>query len=453
MGSAPTQDLFGELEARLAGRVIRPASEGYDAARAIHNGMINRRPSAIAQCTGTADVLEAVNFARKHGGPATVRAGGHSAAGHCVHDDALMIDLSGMKGVHVDPARRTARAGAGVLLGEFDRETQVYGLATTMGTVRATGIAGLTLGGGVGWLSRRFGFACDNLISADVVTADGRVLRASETENPDLLWGLRGGGGNFGIVTSFEYRLHEVGTVVGGLLGHPRERARDVYRFHRDFMRSAPDEITAHVAQLTTPDGHPATGIALCYSGALEDADRTLGPLRKFGPPIMDMVGPMPYCQVQSMLDPMMPPGLRNYWTGGYIDTLTDAAIDTLVEAVGTIPSPYSAVVLEHHGGASARIAPDATAFPHRSAECLLVIVGLWKDPAEDEVNKNWARGLWKAMEPYSSGAAYANLLGSDDSGRTRGAYGPNYEKLAALKKKYDPENFFRHNMNIAPAV
>jgi FAD/FMN-containing dehydrogenase len=452
MSTAAIPDPYVELERRMSGRVLRPGNDAYDAARKIYNGMIDRRPCAIAQCSGTADVLEAVNFARSRGLAITVRGGGHSGAGHCIADDALMIDLSTMKGVHVDPVQRTARAAPGVLLGEFDRETQVYGLATTMGTVRATGISGLVLGGGVGWLSRRFGHSCDNMLSADVVTADGRVLRASATENQDLFWGLRGGSGNFGIVTSMEFRLYPVGNVIGGLLGHPRQKARDVFRFQLDTMRAAPDELTAHVALLTTPEGHPATGLACCYSGPSENADRIIGPLRQFGPPVMDMVGEMPYCQLQSMLDPMFSPGMRNYWTGGYIERMTDEAIDALVEATGTIPSPYSAVLLEYHGGAAGRIAPDANAFPHRSAECLLVIMSIWADPAADEENTGWARRLWKAMEPYSSGAAYSNLLGIDDLGRSRGAFGSNYDRLAALKKKYDPDNFFCHNQNIAPA-
>jgi FAD/FMN-containing dehydrogenase len=321
-----------------------------------------------------------------------------------------------------------------------------------MGTVRGTGIAGLTLGGGVGWLTRRFGYTCDNLLSADVVTADGRALRASATENSDLFWGLRGGSGNFGVATSFEYQLHPVGMVVGGIVGHPRERARDLYAFHREYLKTAPDEITSHIVLITTPDGHAGAGIGLCYSGALEDADRVVGPLRKWGPPVMDMVQPMPYCVLQSMLDPMMPNGLRNYWTGGFIETFSDEAADTLLEATGNMPSPMSMVLVERHGGAAGRIAPDVTAFPHRSAEGLLVITAIWKDSTEDEVNITWARNVWKAMQKYSSGAGYSNLLGIDDLGRSRGAYGPNYDKLAALKKKYDPDNFFCFNQNIPPA-
>jgi FAD/FMN-containing dehydrogenase len=452
MSTAATPDIFAELEGRLAGRVIRPGSDGYEAGRAIYNAMIDRRPSAIARCAGTADVLEAVRFARERGIAATVRSGGHSCAGYCVQDDALIIDLGGMKGVHVDPAQLTARAAAGVNIGEFDRETQVYGLVTTMGTVRGTGIAGLTLGGGVGWLTRRFGYTCDNLLSADVVTADGRVLRASATENEDLFWGLRGGGGNFGIVTSFEYRLHRLGPITGGLLLHPRERAGELLRFHREYTRAAPEEVTAHTALMHTPDGFPAAGVALCYSGAPEDTDKVLGPLRQYGPPLMDMVGPMPYCVLQGMLESMMPSGLRNYWTGGYIDKLTDEAIDTLVEASANAASPLSVVVVEHHGGAAARIPVDATAFPHRGAECLLAVMALWKDPAEDEANIKWARSVWKAMQPFSSGAGYMNLFGVDDVGRSRGAFGSNYDRLAALKKKYDPDNFFCHNQNIPPA-
>jgi FAD/FMN-containing dehydrogenase len=399
-----------------------------------------------------ADVREALQFAQRHGLPVTVRGGGHSAAGYSLADNALLIDLSTMKGVRVDPVRRTARAAAGAILGEFDRETQVFGLATTMGTNTVTGLAGLALGGGVGWLSRRLGLTCDNLLSADMVTADGRVVHASATENQELFWGLRGGGGNFGIVTSFEFGLHPVGPVVGGMLIHPLARARDLYRWHRDYVRTAPDELVTHLALVTTPDGHPAAAILVCYSGEPEHAEKAIRPLRDFAPALADLVHPMTYCQMQGMLDHLFPPGIRCYWTGGCLREVTDEAIDALIEAATPMPSPRSMVALEYHTGAAARVVPDATAYAHRGAEGLLVIAGMWPDPAHDGENIRWGRETWKAVQSYCSGT-YSNLLGIDDAGRSRASFGSNYDRLAILKKKYDPDNFFRHNQNIVPAA
>jgi FAD/FMN-containing dehydrogenase len=451
MSTAIAHDLFDELRRNMAGQIFRPGAPGYDSARKIFNGMIDRKPSAIAQCTGVADVIAAAQFAQRHGLPVTVRGGGHSAAGYCLADNALLIDLSAMRGVRVDPANWTARGAAGTILSEFDRETQVFGLATPLGTNSTTGLAGLVLGGGVGWLSRRFGLTCDNLLSADVVTAGGRVVHASATENEDLYWGLRGGGGNFGIVTSFEFKLHRVGQVVGGMLIHPVTRARDLYRFHRDYVRMAPDEIVTHVALVTTPDGHPAVAILVCYSGALEHAEKTIRPLREFATPVADLIQTMSYCQMQAMFDHLFPPGIRCYWTGGCLEEVTDEAIDALVRSAMPMPSHRSTVALEYHTGAVSRVAPDATAFSHRGAEAMLVIAGLWSDSTEDEVNIRWGRETWRAMQRYSSGT-YSNLLGIDDDGRARASFGANYDRLAALKVKYDPQNFFRHNQNVVPA-
>ncbi|PWU07430.1 MAG: hypothetical protein C5B51_10030 [Terriglobia bacterium] len=453
MSLAPAHDQFDELRRSLAGPMLRPGAAAYDSARKIFNGMIDRKPCAIAQCTGVADVLAALEFAQRHGLPITVRGGGHSAAGYALADNALLIDLSTMRGVRVDPVKRTARAAAGAILGEFDRETQVFGLATPLGTNTITGLAGLALGGGVGWLSRRFGLTCDNLLSADMVTADGRVVHASATENEDLFWGLRGGGGNFGIVTSFEFQLHPVGpVVVAGMLVHPLARAWDLYRFHRDYIRTAPEEIVTHLALVTTPDGHPAATILVCYSGDPEHAEKTIRPLREFAPAVADLIHPMSYCQMQAMLDHLFPPGIRCYWTGGCLPEVTDDAIGALIQAATPMPSSHSAVALEYHTGAASRVAPDATAYAHRGAEALVVIAGMWHDPAQDEVNIRWGRETWKAMRPHSQGT-YSNLLGIDDDGRARASFGVNYDRLAILKKKYDPQNIFRHNQNVVPSA
>jgi FAD/FMN-containing dehydrogenase len=451
MHTGASTDRLESLQRNMAGRVLRPGSAEYESARGIFNGMIDRKPYAIAHCTGTADVIESLRFAHEHGLPVTVRGGGHSAAGHSLSDHALLIDLSTMKGVYVDPVRQTARAAAGTILGEFDRETQVFGLATTLGTNTITGLAGLTLGGGVGWLSRRFGLTCDNLISADMVTVDGRVVRASESENEDLFWGLRGGGGNFGIVTSFEFQLQQVGGVVGGMLVYPIESARDLSRWHRDYMRVAPDELAAHLALVTTPDNHPAVALLVCYSGDAENAERALQPLRQFREPLADMLKPMSYCQMQALFDHLFPPGIRCYWTGGCLPEVTDDAIDALIGSVMPMPSRHSAVGLEYHTGAASRIASDATAYAHRGAEAILVVAGMWSDAEHDEVNVRWGREVWQNLQPFSDGA-YLNLLGVDDDGRAR-VFGSNYERLAQLKQKYDPQNFLRHNQNIIPAA
>jgi len=451
VSTAASADRFDSLQRNIAGRVLKPGSAEYETSRKIFNGMIDRRPCAIARCTGTADVIEALRFAQEHGIPVTVRGGGHSAAGHSLSDHALLIDLSAMKGVHVDPKRCTASASAGTILGEFDRETQVFGLATTLGTNTITGLSGLALGGGVGWLSRRFGLTCDNLLSADMVTAEGRVVHAGAGEHEDLLWGLRGGGGNFGIVTSFEFQLHAVGEVVGGMLVYPADRARDLYRWHRDYMRTAPDEIVAHAALVTTPDNHPAVAILVCYSGDPDKAERTIQPLRDFGPPVADMLRRMSYCQMQAVFDHLFPPGIRCYWTGGCLPEVTDDAIDALIDSVMPMPSPRSAVGFEYHTGAASRVAPDATAYAHRGAEAILVVAGMWPDAAHDDENMRWGREVWRNLQPYSDGA-YSNLLGVDDDGRAR-VFGSNYERLALLKKKFDPQNFFRHNQNIIPAA
>jgi FAD/FMN-containing dehydrogenase len=444
-----------EFKTKFSGELLRPGDENYDAARRIWNGMIDKKPALIARCAGVADVLAAVEFARSNQLQAAIRAGGHNAAGKALCDGGIVIDLSGMRGIRVDPVVRTARAQGGVLWGQFDRETQAFGLATTGGLVSTTGIAGLTLGGGLGWLMGRHGLSCDNLISADVVTADGNFLTASAGQNEDLFWGLRGGGGNFGIATSFEYRLHPVGAVLGGMVIHPLANGRDVLRFYREYTSNAPDELTAYAAAFTSPDGMPSLGIALCYCGDnLENGERLLAPLRKFGPPAADLLRPMKYTELQSMLDPAVPHGRLSYWKANQLADFSDQAIDTFVESACAMVSPLTWALIEHHHGAASRAGPQETAFRHREAPYELVIISLWTDPAESKQNICWTREFFEAMRPFFSGGVYVNALGEDEGAeRVRAAYGENYDRLTDLKRKYDPANFFRLNQNIHPTM
>ena len=441
-----------EFKASLRGELLHPHDAGYDEARAVWNAMIDKNPALIARCLGTVDVMSAVNFARTHNLTVSVRGGGHNVAGNAVCDGGLMIDLSPMKGIRVDPSRRTARVEPGVIWSEVNRETQAFGLATTGGTVSHTGVAGLTLGGGLGWLMATHGLTCDNLLSVDVVTADGQLLTASESENPDLFWALRGGGGNFGIVTSFELKLHPVGPmVVGGMVLYPIAQAKEVLRFYREYARNAPDELTAFAGFMTTPDGLPVVGIIVGWFGPLEEAEERLEPVRSFGPPIADLVGPIPYEQLQKMLDDAAPFGLQRYWKSGYFKELGDDLLDLIIERAAAKTSPMSVVILFHLHGACARVDPTSTAFAHREDQWDFDIISQWMDPAETDRHVEWARTFWQAVEPFSQGV-YVNHLDADDSaGRVRSAYGPNYERLVAVKTQYDPGNFFRLNNNIVP--
>jgi FAD binding domain/Berberine and berberine like len=441
----------------VRGRVLRAGEDGYDAARSIWNGMIDRRPAVIVRCAGAGDVVGAVNFARDHDLALAVRGGGHSAAGSSVCDRGLMIDLSPMKGIRVDPARATARAEPGLTWGEFDRETQAFGLATTGGVVSTTGIAGLTLGGGIGWLGRTHGLSCDNLLSVDVVTADGRLLTASAEENPDLFWAVRGGGGNFGVVTSFEYRLHKVGpTVLGGLLIWPRPMARDVLRLFRDFTQAAPENASAYAGLGTSPDGVPIVVVIAFYHGPTTDGaagEKLFQPLRAFGPPVADMLQPMPYAAAQQMLDALNPPGNRVYWKSAILQQLGDDVLDAVIDNAASCPSPLSAALIEFYGGAINRVGVQDTAYPLRDATYALNAISMWTDPAQDDANIRWSRGLWEAMQPFSPGSVYVNFLGVGDDAedRVRAAYGPNYSRLAQIKAAYDPANLFHLNHNIKP--
>ena len=439
------------LRSSVRGRIVRPEDPDYDEIRKIHNGMVDRKPSVIVRCTGTADVLECVRVAREHGILVSVRGGGHSVVGFCVCDGGLMIDLAEARSVRVDPVARTARAQGGATWGDFDHETHPYGLATTGGIMRTTGIAGLTLAGGQGLLMRKYGLSCDNLLSADVVTADGRLVTASADENPDLFWGLRGGGGNFGIVTSFEFRLHPVRTVLGGLLIYPLDQARGIIKAYDAFMADAPDEISAAGVLATLPDGTKAFGILLAHCGEPEEAENVVGTMRNFGPLLADQVAVMPYPAVQKIAENFNPRGLRNYWKNCYIPGIGDAAIDVMLDYHKRSPSPFTHQVLYTFGGAIARVGRDDTAAACRDARHAFIAIGMWENEASDKEQIAYVRDLWSAMQQFSSGGFYPNYEG-EVSGHLEAAFGSGkYERLLALKRKYDPDNFFRLNQNIDP--
>jgi FAD/FMN-containing dehydrogenase len=444
-------DAVAGLQAQLRGPLLRPGDDGYDAARRVWNAMIDRRPALIARCAGAADVIAAVTFAREHGLLLSIKGGGHNVPGAAVCDDGLMLDLSPMKGVRVDPLRRTARAEPGVTWGELDAEAQAFGLATIGVDVSSVGIAGVTLGGGFGWLVRSHGLACDTLLSVDVVTADGRFLTASATENTDLFWGMRGGGGNFGIATSFEYQLRPVGQLLAGLLLYPLAQANDVLTFYRESSRTAPDELTVWAIFVTAPDGAPMLALFVCYNGDGGAAHRAVQPLRDFGPPLADHVGPMSYRQVQTMFDTAFPAGRQSYWKSSFLGELSDDAIDILVARFATVPSPQSAVLIEPLGGAVSRVDKDETAFYHRDAPYSFLIVSVWPDRTASEQNIQWTDEFWQAMQAFSTGGVYVNYVGEEGDDRVKAAYGRNYDRLVAVKNTYDPTNLFRLNQNIRP--
>ncbi len=451
------------LAARVRGEVITPGNDGYDTARQVWNAMIDKYPALIVRCTGVADVLNAVTFARSHNLLVAVRGGGHNVAGNATCDGGMVIDLSPMKSIRIDPIRRVARAEPGLTWGEFDHETQAFGLALPGGIQSTTGIAGFTLGGGFGYLTRKHGLTCDNLLSADVITADGQFLTASASENTDLFWGLRGGGGNFGIVTSFEFRLFPLGPVLGGMLIYPAARAKEVLRFYREYVSTVPDELFTIPAFTTAPaaphvpphlHGKPVLNILICYAGRPEEGERIVHPLRAFGPPEVDLVDTKPYTEVQTLLDAANPPGRLNYWKAEYLTGYSDEAIETMVNYVTQRPSPFSKVLLAHLEGAISRVDHDETAYVHRDAPFLLNINSMWTDAQESARHIGWARDFWAAMQPFSAGGVYVNFLSNEGEDRIKAAYDPKtYERLVALKNKYDPTNFFRLNQNIKPTT
>jgi FAD binding domain/Berberine and berberine like len=436
-----------------AGEVVCPGDPGYDTAREVFNGMIDRRPLAVIRAVEASDVVGCISFARRHDLALSVRGGGHSVAGNAVRDGAVMLDLSGMTAVRVDPETQTVRAGPGLTLGELDRATQAFGLATTLGVVSTTGIAGLTLGGGLGWLNGRYGLACDNLISADVATADGQLLRASAQENEDLFWGIRGGGGNFGVVTSFEYQLHPVDLVLAGGLSYPGDMAPRVLRYYDDFVKTAPDELSTAASLGLSPAGEPTLSIAVCFCGPIDDGERVLRPLRTFQSPLDDGIQPMPYTVLQSARDEGFPFGRLHYWKSGWLREVTDGAIQTLLRFLAQMPSSASGVGLQQLHGAASRVAPSATAFPHRAEQYDFLIGSQWSDATDSDRNVQWTRALFEAMQPHLEESVYVNNLGDEGPGRVQAAYGENYPRLAAIKKAYDPDNLFRSNQNIDPST
>jgi FAD/FMN-containing dehydrogenase len=453
--SPASAEAVGELAGKFSGQLLQPADASYDAARRVHNGLIDKHPAVIAQCSGVADVVDALGLARKLSLEVAVRGGGHNVAGRAAIEGGLMLDLSPMKGIHVDPAARLARVQGGVTWAALNRETQLHSLAVTGGVVSSTGVAGLTLGGGLGWLMGKHGMALDNLRSVELVSADGRALRADDDENADLFWATRGGGGNFGVATSFEFELHPVGpTVTGGLVAHPFERARDLLRFYRDFTASLPDELTVFGGLIHAADGSGTklAAIVTCHCGPVAVGEAAVRPLKQFASPLMDAIGPMPYCQLNGMLDGAYPKGALNYWKSSFLDQLSDGAIDTMVECFARCPSPMAQLLIEHFHGAVTRVAVDATAFPHRRDGYNFLVLGEWMKPGDTDRCIAWVRQTYAAMQPFISAGRYVNYLGDDESGDpVAAAYGPNYRRLQQIKAKYDPDNLFHMNQNIRP--
>ena len=460
--SIPAQDLDA-LRANLRGKLCLPGEAGYDAARTIWNAMIDRRPAAIVRAAGASDVIHAVNFAREHKLLLSVRGGGHNIAGNAVCEGGLMLDLTPMKSVRIDPVHKTARVEPGVTLGEYDREAQTFGLATPLGINSTTGVAGFTLGGGFGWTSRKLGMTVDNLLAADVVTADGKLLRASAEENPELFWAIRGGGGNFGVVTSFKYKLHPVGPqVIAGLIVHPFAQSKELIQEYRKFVASAPDDVTAWIVLRKAPPlpflpaewhGREILVFAVCALGDLQKAEKAVAPLRAIGKPIADVIGPAPFAAWQQAFDPLLTPGSRNYWKSHDFMQLVDGLIQTVLDAVSKLPSPDCEVFIGNLGAAVNRVPADATAYPHRDVEFIMNVHTRWSDASQDQACIAWARQLFDAAAPFATGGVYVNFMPEDETSRVQiGAYGRNYERLAKAKAKYDPNNLFRMNQNIKPA-
>jgi len=439
------------LRAGFIGELFEPKDASYNQARKIWNASVDKRPGLIARCSGIADAIAAINFGRENNLLTAIRGGGHNVGGRGLCDDGLVIDLSRMRSVFVDTATQRVRVQGGATLGDLDRETHVFGLAVPTGIVPKTGIGGLTLGGGVGWLVRKYGMTIDNLVSVQVVSADGRVLTAGLSENDDLFWALRGGGGNFGVVASFEFQTLSVDTVLGGFLLYPREAAFDVIRHYRDYIQSAPDELTAYAALLHGPDGTPLVGIISCYCGSIADGERVLRPLRTFGAPVMDGIQPLPFPAMQSLLAPAFPDGNQNYWKSTLQRELSDDAIRLIVDHGKRMSSPLSFVVLENYGGAAARVSKDATAYPHRDLPWDILFIAQWTQVEETAIHRDWARSGEEMLRPFSANAHLLSALDVETDEVVNTAFGQNLQRLAAIKKKFDPDNFFRVNQNIKP--
>lgn len=446
----------------MQGDLVAPGEPGFDTFRRVFNAMIDRYPALIIRPRCPEDVQRAVTFARQHDLPLSVRGGGHNVAGSAVCDGGLMLDLGLLKSIQIDPGRRMAVAQPGLVLGEVDAATQAFGLATPLGTASITGIAGLTLGGGIGWLNGNHGLACDNVAAAEVVTADGMLLRASTTEHPDLYWAIRGGGGNFGVVTSFTYALHPVGRVLSGSLVYPPTQTRAALRFYHEFCRTCPDELSTIANLATDDDGRTVMTIAYSWCGPLEAAEPALRALRRFGSPTEDTAEVMDYCTLQRVIDERFPAERQHYWKTNFLTELSDAAIDTLLHFAAERPSPASvhgavgpsraSIGFQHVHGAAARVGSAATAFPHRRDHHDFLILSQWSDPADAEPHIAWTRAFFEAMRPFAERAVYVNGLGVEGEERVREAYGENYERLAQIKARYDPTNLFRANQNIQPA-
>jgi FAD/FMN-containing dehydrogenase len=449
------EERAAELAGELEGSLLTPRDAAYDEARRLHNGLIDKRPALIARCHGAADVVRAIAFAREHALEISVRGGGHNVAGRACTDGGLMIDLSEMRAVDVDPETRTARVQGGANWNDLNAAAGEHGLAVTGGAISTTGVAGLTLGGGLGWLMGLHGLAADNLVSVELVTAEGDVLHVTAESHPDLFWALRGGGGNFGVATTFDFRLHPLGTVTGGLVAHPFGAAKDVWRFYREFVRGAPDELSVFSGLVHAPDGSGAklTALVVCHAGSPEQAEEDLAPLLEFGPPAVAQVGPMPYPVMNTLLDDGFPKGALNYWKSSFLRELDDGFIDAAVDAYAAVPSPMSAMLLEHFHGAVTRVPVADAAVPHREPGFNLLVAGVWTDPAATDENIGWVRSTFDGLRPYLADRRWLNYLGDDDTeDAVRNAYGPNYDRLLEVKRRYDPENLFRLNHNIDPA-
>jgi FAD/FMN-containing dehydrogenase len=454
MTTRSLSESVSELANTFSGELLQQHDPGYDATRKVHNGLIDKRPVLIARCWGTGDIVDAVKLAHEHGLEVSIRGGGHNVAGRCTTDGGLMIDLAAMTGIRVDPQARIAYAQGGVTWGMFNRETQVHGLATTGGVISTTGIAGLTLGGGVGWLMSRHGLSIDNLLSVDLVLADGRAVTASAQENPDLFWAVRGGGGNFGVASSFEYSLHPVGPMItGGAIAYPFSEAWDVLRRFRDIAAALPDELTVVGGLTHAPDGSDTKLVVLvvCHCGSLADGEVAVRPIKSYGSPALEAIGPMPYSTLNSMLDPGYPRGALNYWKSSFLSALSDEAIRTIIGCFEECPSPMGKLLLEHYHGAVTRIGATDTAFPLRTEGYNLLVLSQWKELKDNEPCIAWGRRSYAAMQPFFGSTRYVNYLAEDDSDGIAAAYGPNYSRLRQLKAKYDPTNFFRLNQNIPP--